>query len=90
MVTYPLTIHVKPYGGKDARKQLRYRQMLDLARTIEAHVNARMATEYQYIFTYFDIGREVGASTEDVYKVLFPVDCGSNGITIVNLMNKPE
>ena len=90
MVGYPVRINVKPYRGKDQRKQLHYRQKLDLARRIEEYINAQMATKYQDMFTYFDIGRKVGASKEAVYGVLFPVDCGSNGLTVVNMNNKPE
>ena len=49
-----------------------------------------MATSYHRVFSYFEIGRKVGADEEAVYGVLFPVDCGSHGITVVNIRNKPD
>ena len=50
MVGHPLRISVKPYRGKDQRKQVRYREKLELAQRIEEHINAAMATSYHRVF----------------------------------------
>ena len=80
-VSYPLIIPVKPYTGKDQRKIVRYQAALDGAAKIEKYLNERYVKGQPTIFGYYEIAQDLGMSKERVRDILYPVDCGSNGIT---------
>jgi hypothetical protein len=81
MPSYPL--HV-PYEGNDPRKRA-------LAGRIENYINSKMEEGDDYIreFDYWVIAEDLGVQKQEVHDLLYPMDAGSNGITIYNPKNKP-
>jgi hypothetical protein len=81
MPSYPLYV---PYDGNDPRK-------LALARRIEKYVNSKMEESNDYIqeFDYWIIANDLDVEKQEVHDLLYPIDAGSNGITIYNPKNKP-
>ncbi len=84
MVTYPVRINVKQYRGKKQKLQFQYQQKLEIATKIERYLNERMADCAVQTFDYFEIAEDLYLCKETVRDILFAVDGGHNGITIMN------
>ncbi len=84
MISYPVHIYVKPYSGNDHKRINQFRLDCDAARRIREYLNEKMTNQDSMVFTYSEIAAELGMSEETVRKILFPVDGGHRGITVVN------
>lgn len=85
MVAYPICVPPKHYRG--TKEALRRKSAIynELARTLEKHINDSVAEcddEIQ-VFHYGSIAAELGLHVDDVRDVLYGVDAGHNGITVV-------
>ena len=84
MVAYPVSVPRKTYsGGKNYLK----REMIEynrIASEIESYVNKKVAEsdDDKVIIIYDSIAAHLGYPSSLVCDILFPVDCGHNGITI--------
>ena len=50
---------------------------------LEGHINEQIKNGKSGVFHYFHIAKEVGLPVERVAEILFTVDCGHNGFTVV-------
>lgn len=84
MPQYPITVNAKPYSGNDPKKFAKYQLAHQQAKAIESFLNeeVKKGTKKDAVFNYGDIASRLGMDKKEVYKLLFPVGGGSNGITI--------
>ena len=85
VMPYPLRIFVKPYGGRKPDKIAEFRRRIEIAKAIEKQINEVMKDEpagSPKTFFYHDIAEELALDEDMVYRILYRVDGGSNGITI--------
>ena len=94
MLTYPVSLHPKPYGGADPKKREKYFRELEQHNRVAAYINEQIETkhsgEYLIEFDNYEIAREVGMSKEDVHRISMRADGSSNGLTVCNPKNKPK
>ena len=84
MVAYPVYVPPKKYSG---RKENLRREMIErnrIASEIESYINKKVAEsdDDKVIIMYDSIAAHLGYPSSLVCDILFPVDCGHNGITI--------
>ncbi len=85
MVRYPVRVPRKDYRGSKANIRLKVAERNRLAQRLEEHVNARIAEsdEEVQIYLYYEIARDLNLPIDTVRKILFAVDGGDNGFTVV-------
>jgi DNA-binding GntR family transcriptional regulator len=77
-----ISIHVRPYGGKDPKKQAEYLRRVSLAQRIEQFLTEHMKNRTSAIVTYGAITEALGCSRDTVRELLQPSGGGENGITL--------
>ncbi len=84
MVGHPITVRRDYYSGRVEQRRRRARDDNNLARLLEAHVNAQLArvTEWPHLCLYDEIAHDTGVDAETVRRLMFSVDCGHNGFTV--------
>jgi len=84
MVSYPINVPRKHYGGAKPRLRQKASDYNRLARELEDYLNQRIAASDAETQTYLypSIGRDTGIPLEIVRQILFGVDCGHNGLTV--------
>jgi hypothetical protein len=85
MPSYPIKVPRGSYRGRDPARLRRAERFDKLAERLERYINERAAacTEEIQIFAYRKIALELGIPEAEVEKVLYGVDCGGNGLTVV-------
>jgi hypothetical protein len=83
MVTYPIFVERKTYRGRDARKCANVAQYNRDAAMLEEHINEQIRGGKFGVFYYAKIASEVRLPERRVRDILFSVDCGHNGFTVV-------
>lgn len=81
---YPVRVPRQTYAGRDSRRRQRVADHNRRCADLERYLNDRLAGEElgRVSYTYDEIARPVGLTTEEVSEALFPVDCGNNGLTV--------
>lgn len=85
MKTYPIRVPRKHYRGSKPAQTKKVNQHNHLAKQLEDYINADIAEcddELQQ-FMYPILAADLGLNTKDVRNVLFAVDAGHNGITVI-------
>lgn len=85
MVTYPISVPHKQYQGSNQRRRDEVRRHNELAELLQQNINEKMrrGSEQMYEFTYREIALELQLTEEEVFDLLFAVDCGHNAITVI-------
>lgn len=86
MARYPVTVPISPKLVKKLSQPIAH----EIARKIGRYMNEQVKDAPGISLTYGEISAELGISKEIVREFLFPVDGGSNGITILNPKAKEE
>jgi len=77
-----LIIHVRPYTGRDPKRQMAYQHDLELAKRIEDHINPQLDDERAVTFHHFDVGTALGIDPAKVRDLLRGNGGGQGGITL--------
>jgi hypothetical protein len=83
MVTYPIRVERTSYRGSDPKKRAKAAEYNRDAAMIEEHINNQIRCGKLGVFHYSTIAHEVRLDEKRVSKILFSVDCGHNGFTVV-------
>jgi len=85
MVTYPVSVPRKRYAGGKASIQQKVNERNRIAAEFEKHINAKIEKQEEEvrIYLYHEIANETGYDLETVREILFSVDCGHNGFTVI-------
>jgi len=83
MVTYPIRVERTSYRGADPKKGAKAADYNRDAAMLEEHINAQIRNGKLGVFHYSTIAHEVGLPEKRVSQILFSVDCGHNGFTVV-------
>ena len=85
MKTYPISVSWDPYRGRDERKLRKRAEYNRVANRVETYLNAKLAAEPEGIYQYLShsIARDLREDYDLVQRVVFSIDCGHNGVTIV-------
>jgi tetrahydromethanopterin S-methyltransferase subunit G len=85
MKTYPISVSWDTYGGRDERKLRNRAEYNRVAKRVETYLNAKLAAEPEGIHQYLShsIARDLGEDYNLVQRIVFSIDCGHNGVTIV-------
>jgi hypothetical protein len=85
MAVYPLEIPRCPYQGRDPARLRKAERFNALAERLEQHINSQVekSNDQIQIFYYGGIARDLRIDEKEVENVLFGVEAGGNGITIV-------
>ncbi len=84
VVKYPISVHAKPYHGKNQKRINEFHREVRAAKRIKDHINSEMEDRELHVFTYAQIAVDTGLSRDIVRKLLFAVDGGHTGITVAN------
>ena len=85
MVAYPIRVPRKQYLGAKPSLRRKTAEHNELAKILEKHINdcvAERDDEIQ-VYIYGFIAADLGLRVDDVRAVLYGVDAGHNGLTIV-------
>lgn len=84
MVTYPIHVRRKHYNGSKDHLRRRCARTNQTAAELERYLNRRIEESDQetQVFLYGFIAADTGIAEEEVRRLLFPVDCGHNGLTV--------
>ena len=88
MVRYPITVGRSSYRGNTPKGRQKAAEYNRDAAMLETHINNQIKNGQTGIFSYSTIAREVGLSVERVTEILFTVDCGHTGFTVVGDSNE--
>lgn len=85
MVRYPIRVPRKHYGGSKPNLRQKNYDENRLIQEIEAHINKVLSEKEDGIHVVFshNIAFDMGLNPERVRKILYGVDCGSNGFTVI-------
>jgi hypothetical protein len=84
MKTYPIHVPWHTYAGQNPRRIRAAQRHNQIAKLCEDNLNRKISEcpdEIQQ-YVYVSIAVDLNLTTEEVYKVMFPVDCGHNAITV--------
>lgn len=86
MKTYPISTDRDHYRGSNPSKQRKAAEYNRIAARVEKYLNDDLSKKpedavYQYLS--FHVARELGEDADIVQRVIFGIDCGHNGVTIV-------
>ena len=92
MKSYPIDIGFHPYGGRDPPKVAKQQEYNRLARRIETWLNDQLAVRPDgvYGFLNHEIARALGEDRDAVADVVFSIDCGHNGVTLIKRPGDPS
>lgn len=84
MKTYPIHVPWHPYAGQNPRRIRATQRHNQIATLCEEYLNRKISEcpDERQEYAYGSMAAALNLTTEDVYKAMFPVDCGHNGITI--------
>ncbi len=85
MVEYPIKVPRDGYRGSQPRRKAKQCETNQIAEWLEKYLNDKIAadpTERQ-VYIYGFIASDLGLRTEVVRDILFGVDGGHNGLTVV-------
>jgi hypothetical protein len=77
-----ISIHVRPYRGRDPRKRAEYTRRVSLVQRIEQHLQEHMQQRTSAIVTYGAIAEALGCNKKTVRDLLLTAGGGENGITL--------
>lgn len=83
MVSYPIRVPRSSYRGSKPREVQKRDDYNRDASLLESLVNRLIEEQGPGVYHYYDIADRSGLSVERVGKILFAVDCGSNGFTVL-------
>ena len=89
MVRYPISVRRSSYRGHTRNGLQKAAEYNRDAAMLETHINDQIRNGQTGIFSYSTSAREVGLSVERVTEILFTVDCGHTGFTVVSNSNEP-
>lgn len=80
----PFSKVIEQYRGRNPRLVRKAQRFNEVAHMCESYLNRRISECLDEIqqYVYGFMASDLGLTTDEVYKVMFPVDCGHNGITI--------
>ena len=81
MITFPLIVERNCYHGHDPKKLVEAEEYNRDAAKVEEYVNSQIRKGRRG-FKYSLIARDLGMNRERIAKLLYSIDCGSNGFTI--------
>jgi hypothetical protein len=84
MVKPPIRVEREHYRGSDPKRRAKVARYNEDAATLEQHINAQIAKGKRGVFMYYEISRDTGIPLKRVEEILFTVDCGHNGFTVVD------
>lgn len=82
MVNYPIRVSRHPYGGRDERKMRIAREWNRDAQILEDCANEMIRKKGCGVYHYSAIAIATRIDVDRVRKIMFCVDCGSNGFTV--------
>jgi uncharacterized protein YfaP (DUF2135 family) len=86
MLSYPVSVPGVRYRGADPKKRAKNTNINRIASKIEAFLNADLAkrpSDSITVYISYTVAREIGEDGEIVRNLIFGMDCGSNGVTIL-------
>ena len=83
MVRYPIHVELRRYRGADPKKRAKIAAWDRDAAMLEQHINDQIRAGKTGVFHYSRIAHEVGLKEKRVSEILFSVDCGDNGFTVI-------
>lgn len=85
MVSYPIRVARSGYRGTDAKKRAKAAEENRMASLIENFVNGKLVAQVEPVLQYgwSEIAEGTGLRLEDVARLGFSIDCGSNGFTAI-------
>jgi len=85
MVTYPIRIPHKHYGGRDPKKQRKIQENNNFASALESIINDLILKQERPIqsYIYHEISTFSGYPVELIREVCFSIDGGHNGFTVI-------
>jgi hypothetical protein len=85
MIVYPLKVPLDPYRGRNLARLRKAERFNALAERLERHINLQVqqSDDRIQIFYYGGLALDLGIPENEVENVLFGVEAGGNGITIV-------
>lgn len=85
MVSYPIRVARSGYRGNDAKKRAKAADENRMASLIEDFVNGKLLAQEEPVQQYgwCEIAQGTGLRIEDVARIGFSIDCGSNGFTAI-------
>lgn len=74
----------KSYRGKNPRKRDRVAEYNHAAEVLEDYINKQveLQTEERQVYLYSKIAADLYLDVKLVARILFSIDCGSNGFTV--------
>lgn len=86
MALYPIQVPRDPYRGRNPARLRKAERFDKLAERLERYINERVAQskDESQIFSYGMIAIDLGIPEKDIENVLYGVDCGGNGLTVIN------
>jgi hypothetical protein len=84
MVTYPIHVSRKRYGGRNLARLRNSQEHNRLAEQLENYLNAKIEqnSNQTQVYLYAQIAIDLGFSVDAIRAVLFAVDSGHNGLTV--------
>jgi len=85
MKTYPVWVPRDSYRGHNPLRLVKKDRWDRLAARIQMHINSDLAGREDGLHTYYSdfIALELGEDPELVREIVFGIDCGHNGVTIL-------
>ena len=85
MVTYPVRVPRDSYRGRNPQKRQKCSERNRIAQELEKYLNNAIAKDDSHIqqYCYGNIAIDTGLSVEMVREILFGVDCGHIGLTVI-------
>lgn len=85
MVAYPVRVPRNSYGGWNESKRRKRDEENSIAEKLEKYINKKIedSNERVQTFLYGEIACDTGYPRDIVEKILYGVDAGGNGFTVV-------
>jgi hypothetical protein len=84
MVSLPIHVQRKNYGGRDSKKRAKIAEQNRVAGELEKYINGQIEEMESgtHTFLYGYIAHDTEYDEEMVRKLCFSIDCGHNGFTV--------
>jgi hypothetical protein len=86
MVKYPIRVAHDYYRGRDLRRVRKATEFNRVAARVETHINSAVADWPDDTFDSLSSGMialDLGEDDKLVHEIVFSIDCGHNGVTIL-------
>jgi hypothetical protein len=85
MVRYPIRVPRESYRGSKQNLQRKNYERNMLIKSIENHINKKLSEMQDgiHVMLSYDVAFDMGLDPETVTEILYGVDCGSNGFTVI-------